>query len=420
MVVLLRNRDFLKLLATRLTGSFGDGVLQAALASFVLFSPERQATPIAIAASFGILLLPYSLIGPFAGVFLDKWSRRQVLVVGNWLRAVTTLATIAIVVSGRVGPDLGLLVLATLGIGRFVLSALSAALPHVVPRSDLVTANSLAPTAGTVVYGLGALVGIGIRGIVGGEDAGVGWVLLAAAAVYLAAGVVPMTLAQQQLGPSGARPGQRLGDVFAGLVDGFRVLSADAPSWRAIAVVLLHRFAFGGLTVLLLLVLRNTLNPVSDPDAALADFSLVAAAVTVGALLAAVITPTFTRRMGTVQWTVVTLLVVGVAAPVTLLPLTLWSIALGGLLIGLAQQAAKIGGDTTLQRRIADDHLGRVFSLYDVGVNVVLVAGALLVAVTAPTDGVWPVGFVGLGVFYLLIAAWYSRTRARAPSTASG
>lgn len=72
----MRNAGFLRLLSTRLVGSFGDGLLQAALASFVLFSPERQPTPLAIAVSFGILLLPYSLIGPFAGVFLDRWRRR--------------------------------------------------------------------------------------------------------------------------------------------------------------------------------------------------------------------------------------------------------------------------------------------------------------------------------------------------------
>lgn len=123
---LLRNRPFLKLFGTRMVGSLGDGILQAALAAFVVFSPERQATPLAIATSFGVLLLPYSFIGPFAGVFLDRWRRRQVLVYANWLRGVTTVATILIVSTGRVGIDLGLVVLATLGLGRFVLSGLSA------------------------------------------------------------------------------------------------------------------------------------------------------------------------------------------------------------------------------------------------------------------------------------------------------
>ena len=61
------HRSTAGLLAIRLTGQAGDGMLQSALATFVLFSPERQASASAIAAAFAILALPYSLIGPFTG-----------------------------------------------------------------------------------------------------------------------------------------------------------------------------------------------------------------------------------------------------------------------------------------------------------------------------------------------------------------
>jgi len=81
----LARRDFRYLFSVLLVGQFGDGLLQAALASFVLFSPERQPDAIRVAAAFAILLLPYSVIGPFAGVFLDRWYRRTVLVRANAL-----------------------------------------------------------------------------------------------------------------------------------------------------------------------------------------------------------------------------------------------------------------------------------------------------------------------------------------------
>ena len=408
--ILLRNTGFLRLLATRLTGSFGDGLLQAALASFVLFSPERQPTPLAIAVSFGILLLPYSLIGPFAGVFLDRWRRRQVLARANWARSGTVLLTIPVVAVGRDGMDLGLIVLATLGLGRFVLAGLSAALPHVVEQQRLVTANAVAPTAGTIIYGLGILVGISLGRLAGGGDTGVGYVLAAAALVYAAAGLVPLSLGRDQLGPTGDQPGETTSAVVRGLLAGFRVLAADRPSWQAVAVQLVHRFAFGVLTVVLLLLLRNTMNPANDPDTALQEFALVAGAVTAGALLAAVITPTMTRRTGTVNWTSATLVVAGLVAPISLGQLQVWTLALGGLFVGLAQQSAKIGADTTLQRRIADDHLGRVFSLFDVGVNVALVLGALVVALTWPDSGFSWIGFVVLGGLYLVTALWYRST----------
>src|SRR3954454_23082221 len=96
---LLHRADFRRLLATRLSAQFGDGVLQAALAGTVLFDPQRAADPVAVAAGFAVLLLPYSLVGPFAGVWLDRWRRRQVLVHADLLRA-GLVGVLALLVAG--------------------------------------------------------------------------------------------------------------------------------------------------------------------------------------------------------------------------------------------------------------------------------------------------------------------------------
>ncbi len=86
--VLLRFQGFRRLLAVRLLSQGADGVFQViALAAYVVFSPERQTSAAAIASAMAVLLLPYSAIGPFAGVLLDRWRRRQVFLYGNLLRA---------------------------------------------------------------------------------------------------------------------------------------------------------------------------------------------------------------------------------------------------------------------------------------------------------------------------------------------
>ncbi len=76
---LIRHPRLSRLLAVRWTGQMTDGVFQSALASFVLFSPERQANALSAAIGFAVVLLPYSIVGPFVGTILDRVSRQRAL-----------------------------------------------------------------------------------------------------------------------------------------------------------------------------------------------------------------------------------------------------------------------------------------------------------------------------------------------------
>ena len=88
------------------------------------------------------------------------------------------------------------------------------------------------------------------------------------------------------------------------------------------------------------------------------------------------------------------------------------ALLVAGLSLGFANQAAKVAADTLVQREIDDDYLGRVFSIFDIAVNLALVLGITIVAFTAPASGVAPVVFIGIGVLLAANALWYSRSRA--------
>lgn len=414
---IVRLRDFRSLLFTRLTGQFADGLLQAALATFVLFSPERQSSPQAIAAAFAVLFLPYSLIGPFAGVLLDRWQRRNVLVRANLLRGLSIVPLLLLVWAGRADVLLGVAVLATVGLSRFILAGLSASLPHVVQPSQLMLANSFKPTAGTIAYALGAAAGIGVRTLAGGGDTGSMWVLGLTAICYGVAGLWPLRLAPGSLGPAAGAANRSARQVIDEFRHGARVLAGTPAAWRSLVMVLVNRILVGALTILLLLVLRNVIHPPSDPDAALADFTFVALGVTAGAFLAALLTPALGRSLGPVQWTCTAAVIAAVVITPSLLILTLPLILMAAPLVGLANQSAKICSDSILQHRLPDEALGRVFSLVDLTVNVGLVVGVTLVAFLAPADGVTTFGYLAIGCTYLAAAAWYFATRDRTLDT---
>src|SRR5436309_15708875 len=89
---------FGSLYASRTVAQTADGIFQASLASAVFFNPDHQTDPRQAAAGFVILLLPYSLVGSFAGVFLDRWRRQRVLVRANFVRAWLVVAAAGLLV----------------------------------------------------------------------------------------------------------------------------------------------------------------------------------------------------------------------------------------------------------------------------------------------------------------------------------
>jgi len=412
---ILRVRGFRLLLGTRLVGQTGDGLLESGLAAFVLFSPTSQPTPARAAVAFSILLLPYSLIGPFAGVLIDRWRRRSVLLYANVLRAALVAGLAVIVARGHDDLLLAVWVLGLLGVNRFILAALSAGLPHVVVGRHLVTGNALAPTAGTVAWIVGGLGGLLLRHAVGGGDGGAVVVLAVTVPVYLLAGVVASRLAADELGPDAMASRETIRSIASGMVAGVRHLAQRRPAARAIGLVTVHRAIFGAATLLTVLQARETLHP-GDPDAAIAAIGVTSLAAGVGALAGAVVTPWMSRRAGPVPWSVGTLVsgvalgAVGVATP------SLAGFVVRGLFLGFAGQAVKVCSDTIVQEDVDDAHRGRVFSWYDVAVNVGIVTGVVLATLALSTDTSTVVMAVVMTLVAVAAGAWATAREARDPA----
>src|SRR4029077_870027 len=173
---------------------------------------------------------PYSLVGPFAGVLIDRWSRRQILVWSAVVRSAFVVLTAALMAVGSRGAPLYVGVLLVLGVNRFFLSSLSAALPHVVAEDKLVMANSVSPTVGGISATIGGVVALGLNVPPANTERGAAITLLVGGCCYVAASLVAATMARDRLGPAGpqARRGPLLGEiatVAAGLADGVRYVA---------------------------------------------------------------------------------------------------------------------------------------------------------------------------------------------------
>ena len=410
---------FRRLFGTRLVSQFGDGLFQASLAGAVLFDPEHQAHASDVAAGFTVLLLPYSLIGPFAGVLLDRWWRQRVLVLTNVVRAVGVIGVAAEIAAGLSGIDFYASALVIISLSRFVLSALSAAQPHVVADAELVTANALSATGGAVIAAAGGGVAIGLRALIGDSDADYALIATTALLPYLFAAAIARAFPRAALGPSDAERAARETprEVARGLVAGGRHLRDIPPVANGLAAIGVHRLFFGIWTVCSVLLYRNYFTSSGVFRAGVAGLGQAVAALAVGAAGAALVTPVAFRRLGAVWWPTAMLLGSAAVEVGFGLSFTPGLLIAAAVLLGFTSQAIKISVDTLVQHHVVDAYRGRVFAIYDMVFNVALVIAALLTAVALPENGRSATAVVGIAAGWALTGvAYFMRGRRTTPS----
>jgi hypothetical protein len=413
LLAVLSQRPFRRLLTVRLLSQLADGWFQAGLAGSVFFNPERAASPIAITSAFAVLLLPYSALGPFVGVFLDRWSRRSSIAMANLARGAFVVPAAICVWYGRENFVFLLSSLCVVALNRFYLAGLSAAQPHVVEPERLVTANSFATTAGTVCYAVGlASAGAAVR-IVGTGLHNYAAVALIAALAYLgSASLTFMWFAPDALGPDdAARPTgsivRGLVDTATGMVSGFGHLANRPVATTVLLTQSAYRLLFGVLTIETLLLYRNHYAS-QNPGAAIAGLLPVAAAAAGGALVAAIVTPPLSRRIGAGRWILLLASALAVLVPVLSLPYVPALTVAAAFAVSVGSQGTKIITDTTLQLDIEDDFRGRVFSINDTGFNLMFVFGLFIGAMTLPMNGVSAPVMIGVGIGYALVAVGFA------------
>ena len=438
----LAERDFRKLFGTRLVAQTGDGIVTAAVGTYVFFNASTFPNPMAGAAAFAVLYLPYSLIGPFAGVFLDRWSRRQILVWSAPIRGALVVVTAGLMVANIRSVPLYIAVLAVSAVSRFLLSALSVAIPHVTPANKLVVANAVSDTIGGMMSALGGIIALGINAATGDTERGAAVTMLVGGGCYVAAGMVATIMPRDLLGPrhihrgpapdgkerhrigrgsrrslpegrpavppevGAKRVGADLREVAAGLLAGARYVLGRRGPRAALGATSAYSFLFGPMFLMTILLYRNYFFP-AHVTVAESHVGRLAVFSAVGYVCAALITPPATRRMSKQAW--ITLMLVGAAVVTAVIGETFNEAAYLaiGFLMYLTRQSVAIAAVTILQEGIEDSFRGRVFAFYDMVYNATYAIGAALFALFMPFDGKSPVVVAVIAAGFLLAALAY-------------
>ncbi len=378
--------DFRRLLELRVVSQFGDGLFQAGLVGGLLFNPEREADPWAIAGAFAALYLPYSLLGPFAGALLDRWDRRQVLIVANLARLLLMIGVGALLAtaSGDTSILFGALIIN--GLTRFVSSGMSAALPHVVPTEQVVSMNSVVTACGAVSAFAGANLMLLPRWLLGAGNASSAVVIwLAALPVALALWLV-VRFHPHLLGPDDsarAVHGSAFYAVVTGWVYGLRSV-VNVPTVAATLTGLAsHRMVFGINTLMVLVLVRHGGG---EHVAGFAVTVVFVAAAGLGSFLGNVVMPAAVRRWGryaTANGALAIAAVVQLSGAGLQIPVLIAC----SLVLGTAGQVVKLCADSAMQLDVDDALRGHVFAVQDALFWMAFIAAITVSAAVIPADG---------------------------------
>lgn len=392
MLATLRQRDFALLWFGGLISMTGSWVLAAALPFYIY---DRTGSVLASAALAAAYLVPIVLLESVAGVFVDRWDRRRILIVTNLVRAGLLLLLLPV----QSDAWLGLVYAVTVGesvLARFSGPAESALLPRLVAPERLAPANALNALNDSTARLLGPLLGGVLIGTVGLPA-----LVLTDSACFLAAGALVALIGQRHVAVRPPAPGAAA-TAWAGWwrewLAGLRLIGHTRP-----LVVLFATSATAGLANSLLSALSPPfVKDILRGDAALYGVLLSVEAVSglLGGLivgrLAGVVPPARLAAAGLALAGVINLAIFNFPYLPVVLGLS--------LLVVIPIVAWSVSQATLVQTHTADRYLGRVFGALNASTALLRMVGAGVGGVLADRLGILPL-LNTVGCLYILAGA---------------
>jgi MFS family permease len=400
----LRSEDFRRLFAMRLVSTLGDGLLQAALVASIVFDPERQDTITGFAIASAIVVLPYSALGPFVGVFIDRWSRRRILVLSPLLRA----AAVGLVLFDPIAAPLPFYAgaLWVLSVNRLFLATATASTPRLVPTEDLLVANSLSTVGGTTAL----LAGVFAGGLVS-DAAGTLPVVVTAAATWVGASALARRIRDTLVPHRGvaSAPARSLRGDLSGAIreldDGARHLMRTPRALAPILSMSIDQMGQGIVLVLSLFVFRERF------DQGVGSFSTLIGAGAVGVLVGLLSVGKLEERLSKERIVALGFVLGGAALIAVATHVTGWTVLVASAVVGLAFAWKKVPADTMVQEAVPDRYRGRVFAVYDGAYQCFRLLATVLAIPMLPALGVaGSVATVGaVFLFWSPVLPWWLR-----------
>jgi MFS family permease len=371
---LIRNRRYFPLWLAQLISNLGDTLHYIALVVWVY---QRTGSSLVVAGTVFFEVVPVILLAPIAGVLIDRLPRKALLVWTDVVRAILVLALLLTTELWHIYVIVSLLAAA----GTFFNPAVSATLPTLLNKEDLLAANSVSWSTGRFVQIIGSALAAGLIALIGAEAA-----FVFNAGTFLVSALLLLILPV----PPGREITSRGWHGFiSDAREGFQFARRDRFVSRLVLVQALASLSVGA-TSALLVVLAQEHYGVTE-----GGFGWFILAIGVGALLGPFLLAMITRDIHHPRWLFGPYIVRGIGdmllAVTTLVPVA-WLLL---FIYGLNTSSGMVVYQTWIQRKVPDAVRGRVFTWLDVVWNVMKIVSLGIGAWLAEVAGVHVVYYVG-------------------------
>jgi len=364
---ILKKRNFCFLLFGQIISQLGDRLDQMALIGFVYLRAPGSTIEIAKILSFTII--PVFLIGPIAGVYVDRWDRRRTMYVCDLVRAALVLTIPLFLFYTRNLTSIYLVVFLVFCIGRFFVPAKLSIIPEIVEKKDLLIANSLVNTTGMIA----AILGFGISGLVV-EWLGAKSGFYLDSLSFLVSGTLIFLIAKKASVPLDLRKvGQEIVEVVKKSVlqeikEGVLYFIKNKSIRFTAGVIFVLWSALGAVYVVVIVFVQNTLHSATK------DLGLVAMFLGIGLFLGSLAYGRFGQRFSHYKIIFTSLILVGIMLVIFAVGIynypRFFVAALLSVTLGFLIAPIMIASNTIVHKASENTMLGKIFSSLEIIMHV--------------------------------------------------
>ncbi len=422
------RRAFAVLMGMQFLAQAGQGAVQGAIGKSIGFGGQKgfdiQNVPSADYLLKVVLFLyvPYTLISPFIGVFIDRFARRRVMWWANWIvAAIVTFVAVVVLIplgsqssEGKTLATLGLILalIAAQSVARIALAVKSAALPDVSSGKDLLQGNGLSQAGGALAQIGGIVVGVALGGLIGA------WVgVLAGAGILVVGAIVSKQMEHAEATPHETTFAQEAGQIVRNIVAGIKEVAGRAPAALGLVSFQMMRYQFWGFGLFVFALYAKNLVQGGADKADTLSLVLSGLGGLVGGALGLVIAQKLKDRIAPIRLLLFSMFLMGGSALVFGAMVSKLGFALMLFCGFFSFFLGKISSDTITQQAMPDDFRGRAFALYDIAYNLGFIVPALILSSiwiegsALRTRAILVVsGLVFIGLTFL-VAAWARKVR---------